>query len=340
MKRTTLLLILALIANVMFAQHRFVLQNGTSTVYSDINDAISNAANGDTLYIPGGTFNLSPTTIDKSLVWIGAGYHTDSTLATLPTIIYNSVNFNGSTDGSYFTGIHFNNTVSFGENGNDATDIIIERCLFQSGLTLRASDTDTVDINFFMRESIVLGIFYGNYTYNTSIENCMFNGRVDKFIFSDFTYCNFNGRDGSYQAVLRYMDECYFENCMFPNDWAASLGYITNCTFNTCLWHDNRTFPDYTNNGTGNIVSVNQSLIYTNVPTINSYSDQNDYHLITGSPGINASTDGTNIGIYGGPNPFKEGGLPFNPHIRSVNIPTSTTDGNLPVEISVGAQSN
>lgn len=75
-----------------------------------------------------------------------------------------------------------------------------------------------------------------------------------------------------------------------------------------------------------------------NAPTAE-FSYQYDFNLQIQSPGINAGTDGTDIGIYGGAFPWKEGSIPINPHIQTKTI-SSTTDpsGNLPVNIKVMTQ--
>jgi len=65
----------------------------------------------------------------------------------------------------------------------------------------------------------------------------------------------------------------------------------------------------------------------------------NDYHLKADSPGKNAGKDGTDIGIYGGSYPWKEGSLPFNPHYQKIQVaPKTDNQGNLNVNIMVKAQ--
>src|SRR6056297_1566225 len=98
------------------AQHSIVVQNGGASVYKTIDEAYENATNGDTIYLPGGSFNMP--LINKSLVWIGVGYHPDSTEATYYTRINNAVSFQGDCDNSVVTGIHFVLNVSVGSTGN------------------------------------------------------------------------------------------------------------------------------------------------------------------------------------------------------------------------------
>ncbi len=52
-------------------------------------------------------------------------------------------------------------------------------------------------------------------------------------------------------------------------------------------------------------------------------------------------SDGTDIGIYGSSQPYKEGAVPFNPHIYFKNIGgTTTPNGLLNINIKVKAQDN
>lgn len=92
------------------------------------------------------------------------------------------------------------------------------------------------------------------------------------------------------------------------------------------------------NVGSNNIPGQEQSTIFINQEgTLFNYA--HDYHLQTSCPGKNAGTDGTDIGIYGGIYPWKEGSIPFNPHFETIQIsPKTDANGNLNVNIKVEAQ--
>ena len=78
-------------------QYNFVVQNGNSESFKTIQEAYEAANAGDTIYLPGGSFNM-PSNIDKGLVWIGVGYHPDSTEATYFTRINNQTVLTGNCD--------------------------------------------------------------------------------------------------------------------------------------------------------------------------------------------------------------------------------------------------
>ncbi|MBK9793187.1 MAG: hypothetical protein IPP60_08805 [Sphingobacteriales bacterium] len=93
-----------------------------------------------------------------------------------------------------------------------------------------------------------------------------------------------------------------------------------------------------TNSFVNTIYNLSLSNDFVNVSNPN-FSSLFDYHLKSTSSGKNAGTDGTDIGIYGGAYPYKEGAVPPNPHISTKSIaPTSAANGTLPVNIKVLAQ--
>ncbi|MEN9441961.1 MAG: hypothetical protein RLZ33_2038, partial [Bacteroidota bacterium] len=77
--KTSLFFIFSFILLNGYSQQTFVRQNGTSNVYYSISEVFSTAQPGDTIYLPGGAFNISTLTIDKKLHIFGVGHHPDST---------------------------------------------------------------------------------------------------------------------------------------------------------------------------------------------------------------------------------------------------------------------
>ena len=115
MKRTILLPLL-LFALHSFAQRTFVRQNGTPSVYYQIDSVFLTAQNGDTIYLPGGAFQIGTLYIDKKLVIIGAGHYPDSTLATYATTLNGYITLkNGASLGS-ISGIYLTVDIVFGIN--------------------------------------------------------------------------------------------------------------------------------------------------------------------------------------------------------------------------------
>jgi len=108
-------------ATVSMAQQKFNVQNGTKTeFYNDLETAISKAASGDTIYLPGRVIHVqNDLVIDKKLAIIGAGCDVDSIGGLQTTEIIRSngfyaiINFHNGSDGSLLTGC-ITGSVQFG----------------------------------------------------------------------------------------------------------------------------------------------------------------------------------------------------------------------------------
>uniref|UniRef100_UPI003217F268 hypothetical protein n=1 Tax=uncultured Draconibacterium sp. TaxID=1573823 RepID=UPI003217F268 len=344
------LLFLSLFA---FAQKQFVVQgNGTTQTFDNINAAIEGASAGDTLYLPGGGFTISAN-VEKPLHWRGVGHYPDSTIATGHTQIINyTTTFTGNCDNSTFEGIYFQTNLNFGSNDNEATGIVIKRCRIGGTLLLRSiADISSVnpDLNCRVSESVL-----GHINANNGM-NCRFEQNLIFGNFYNFYQCYFSHNSiNTYQSSSRVIDNCH--NCQFINNvFAMSYGFYresSNCNFKNNLFVNNLIYNPATSSftGSGNITNVGYGNIYTSITgEVRHFAYENDYHLNTSATGIDEegnegvnivgkATDGTNMGIYGTNQPYKEGAVPYNPHIRSVDIDNEASNGELGVKITVGAQ--
>ncbi len=351
MKKITFLPLLFLCA-FAFGQKQFVVQNVTAQAFDNLSDAYDAAVAGDTIYLPGGGFT-APNPIEKILHWRGVGHYPDSTSATGYSLITNWLTFNGDCDGSTFEGIFFQSSLQFGSDDNEATGIIMKRCRVGSTLYLR-STTDisngNPDLGFQLTESVI-GAIDGRYGTNCSFEKNLLFGTINNFYRCRFNHNTFNTRDYN-NYVLRYCDNCQFINNVFAYNYG--LYYSSNCNFQNNLFVGALPYNPTTSNFTGsnNLTNITPSPFYitkTFSPNIYSFAYENNYHLdpsatgtnedgITGITIIGTATDGTNPGIYGTSMPYKEGAVPYNPHIRLVDIDNEAVNGNLGVKITVAAQ--
>lgn len=332
-----------------FAQKQIVVQNGTAQTFSDLNAAIAAASAGDTIYIPGGGFALSSTTIDKTLHWRGVGHYPDSTVATGFTNITSALNFTGNCDNSTFEGIYFTSSLVFGSTDNEATGIVMKHCRVQGNLSMRnntITSSGYPNLDFTLTESVVQNL-YANYGSNIRLEKNLVFGSLLYFY-----QCYFNHND--FCASTSYMlNGC--NNCQFVNNvFAYSQGQTAsaNCNFQNNIFQGGMFDNPVTSTHTfsGNIHSVTWQNIFTSITgTIYTFSYDNDYHLKTGTTGtaedgttgvtiFGTATDGTNAGIYGTTLPYKEGAVPYAPHIQTATVANEAVSGNLGVQIKVAAQ--
>jgi hypothetical protein len=85
----------------------------------------------------------------------------------------------------------------------------------------------------------------------------------------------------------------------------------------------------------GNYYSVARDSIFVN-QTGENFNYSHDYHLQ--KPEVYLGTDDTQVGLYGSMFPYKEGGIPSNPHFQEENIAPTSSGGQLNVQIKAAAQ--
>ncbi len=318
-----------------------VNHNGSSSFYTNIDTAIIKAANGDTIYLPGGVFTLN-TSISKELHIYGAGLHPDSAKTTTPTIIIGNINLERGASNGTLEGIYTQNAIYLGAYGHSDTtklnvkNYTISRC-YLAHITAYSFYNSTYGLSFYdksqyitIAESILTsGVYMLSSNKNFLISNCIISFYFSLYS-SEISNCIFTHNSTSISG-----DNVLIKNC---------IAYGNSGTPSNSVAYNNVN-PPYGNgyNGTlylqGNF-SANWSDIFVSVP-VGAREDyfKNDYHLKSNFAGKNYGTDGTDVGIYGGPFPWKEGNVPVNPHIYFKDIPQVTDNaGKLPVKIKVKAQ--
>lgn len=326
-----------LTANVLFAQSKITLSHlGLPTFYTSLTTALTAAANGDTLYLPGGTIQPSDITVNKSVHIVGAGHYTDSCAATgrteINTLRYLTGSGNSSLQGCSIGTLY----IGYASNQN-ITGLSVTRCIVDSFRL--GNDANSTINNIFLAENV----FTGQLSINSAYSGVTLNRN---FLYSSNTNGSGNGLLISNNIIFVYYQYAFdnFNNCNFENN-------IIVCTSNSfniylasqnCNYSNNLFIPTVSSWGSNTQQNslLNQTTANTFENAGNSgFSYNYNYHLKSSSPGVNYGTDGTDVGIYGTVSPYKEGAVPFNPHIRFKSISSETTpEGILNVTISVSAQ--
>lgn len=343
MKNIYFLFLFTAFAKNLNAQNLITLQHGsTATFYTDLQASITAAQDGDYIYIPGGTWGILNNAIDinKRLNVYGAGALTDSTIATGVSLIISTFRFNSGSSNSFVSGCKFSSSIIIGYDtcANYVDNISVGNNYCTSSLNCYSKSRNT-----YLKNNVFSGLLFSN-SQNFSILNNIILGSVQ------ITNNNSNTQQSYGSLINNYINSLSGNvgggtsapsNILIKNNYIFSSGNgnITNSNFfnnfsNINLLGSYSTTNTYINNQIATLSSI-----FINVPSASTYSPVNNYHIITTSPAHNAGDDGTDIGIYGGTNPWKEGLVPANPHIRFSNINSQTgTGGNLPVNIKVGAQ--
>lgn len=349
MNRTWLLSSIVLgafnIASPADAQRLIAVEDGAGSVtffpQDSLQAAIDLAQVGDVIYLPGGTFTCpgGQCTVDKPVSLIGTGFFPDSTAATGSTLIGSLLRLTDQASGSFFTGIRFGTTV-----GGVSTPVIrnvrFDRCEFVGSFGYPSSyniSSASSSVTFY--SCIFRSGFYMGYSRNTNLSHCIFDNGLNEVYDANIQNCILLTPS---IPVIQGCSGCFVESSIFLTNSSLSIiaagssawGHVRNSVFV-------RASPAFSNTTSTNLTTgvLTTNLFVSN--TNNSYEHTDDFHLVPGSPALTAGVGGSECGIYGGASPWKEGGVPFNPHIQEQSVGATTNpQGGLPVLIKVAAQGN
>lgn len=336
MKKLSLLFSLLFIAYGSFAQSKKVaLQHaGNTTLFIGNNglvDAVNAAVSGDTIYLPGGYWTA--TNIGKKLVIYGAGHYPDSTQVTEATHITGGFTFVAGSDSSFIQGCDINGDV----NVQSTSYVTLSRCIFNSSTITATSDyvsynenviRNVININnngdfVAIRNNFFTGVGY-SYAIMNVLQGALIENNIINHQSPNSGWPTFNNVNGS---LIR---NNIIMNPLYNGIFTGSNNLIQKNLFTVA--------PSYgTNSPQGNYESISATNLFVNYSSTNNFSYIEDYHLQ--SPATYLGTDNTQVGMYGGADPYKMASVPANPHIRENNTANQTdVNGNLNVNIKVGAQ--
>ncbi len=317
-----------------------VVHNGISTFFPNINAAIAAAYAKDTIYLPGGAILFTGgISLSKRLIIVGVGHYPDSTTATTTTRINTSINIFPGADSGSISGCYLE-SVAFGAHDQSAivNNFRIERCKINA-LTFTA-DYATIGNpqNTIIRENVIVSAVGGT-AFLTVFEKNIFYLDMGYNVMATFLnnifYVSSNFTTGASGSI--------FNNNIIITNSSATISLGTYNVYNNNLFCSTSTIMGFvtcgsTNTCTNNIYYQLAVNTFVNATTTN-FSYSNNYRLKSTSPGKNAGGDGTDVGIFGTPFPYKDGAVPFNPHISSQTIGTVLSPtGNLSIDIKVSAQ--
>jgi hypothetical protein len=350
MKNTLTILILSFLFTYIHAQQITVAlhHNNSATMFygnSAFSDANNAAVNGDTIYLPGSA-HYSGITVSKKLVIIGTGINPDSTTATGRSLIESDMYFAAGSDGSVLEGIYTGNNIHFNSNTR-INEVEIRRCYLSSIYIDGSFDTTHTCKREVIEQNVITGeivcdnsdyLIIRNNFIASRIRNINKNALIENNIFYYQVWGEYNGW---HQYTLYSVENSLIRNNIFMLPSAYSYCYIAGSNNDVM----NNIFPstgpacwssNYTNNYEGigtDTLFVGQTAVYS------SFDFSQNYHLK--SPSVFPGYANAGVGVYGGTIPFKEGSVPFNPHIMVKTIaPNTDNGGNLNINIKVKAQNN
>jgi len=299
--------------------------------------AYDSAQNGDTIYLSGGTFAM-PSSFNKGVQIFGAGHFPDSTKATQPTILQGAINLSQGADSLRVEGVYITEDISFANNVS-INQIGFNRCRF-SNVNINGTTNKSQNVSF--TECVVSGNFSLQNAERVLISNSIILGRILNGNELSITNNVFQFHYGGWYTTILFdqiLNSYIANNIVFYDyTWWIHSG----CTGSTFARNYFRVSSDMENTSSsfvGNKYSINMDTLFVNTPPNNSFSYSYNYSL--SNPSGNLGNDNSQVGIYGGMFPFKEGSVPVNPHVRLFKVSAKTdNDGMIDVEFEVSAQDN
>lgn len=317
--------------------------------FSDVQSAINASAVGDTLLIHGTPVSYGSITLNRRLCLIGAGSNLTNTTnnfkTTLSSITIDTISSFPQYNISGFSihGIEFSDFSWVGNNR--ANNVVISRCAINSLLSIKG--TNWVIKNCFTgnisttQTSASSNIIIANNIINGSI----FNGTSNTLFSPNVIATNniFTGAGPVNMFNVLLTNNIFFNgvptNTTGGNVFNKNLTYTTSSTLLVNL-------PPTGNTGTGNINNTIPNFINvpnpTNIfktPALANYN----FTFPTTAAGYNAGTDGTNLGITGGPYPWNGNNLDGRaqiPLMQELNIINSVINQGQPLNVDFKARKN
>ncbi len=324
------------------AQRTIAVQsNGNATFFTDWASAWEATQDGDTIYLPGGTFATGNIVIDRKVTIIGVGHDATQTHDGLFSHLNGSIFFVEGSDesllhGFQFTGLFFNTTFSVNQAVSNVT---ISRCRITASTRIGHTKPSLAQ-HILFEENVFGGTIHGRDAQQIQFVKNIFNERVYEFNgYAVFTNNIFSSTGGGIYAPLQQMHNVFVQNNIFRTTTYPLTNSENNLLKNNIIVANLTINPQTDlNTWVGNFFNQPLAEVFVNFSG-GAFNPEHDYHLLPTSVGVNAGTDGFDIGIYGTAVPYKEGAVPFNPQITFEQVSGQTYDeGNIEVQVNVSAQ--
>ncbi|MEX1238727.1 MAG: hypothetical protein WEB30_03390 [Cyclobacteriaceae bacterium] len=332
-----------------FSQTMYIANSNTGatggtnvfTGANSINVAITAAAAGDIIYVVPSSVLYTDPIIDKSVSLIGGGYNPDkpgssvSSMSSL-SINTNDVRISGLVMINYVThqGLLSNIMIDncrarrvIVPNANTVGNMIVQNCIIGENETNAPFFLQTASSNITLSNNI---IYHADGT-GAAIQG-LNGGTVENNVF--IAYAS-PGTATAFQDVTL----SNIQNNIFLGVAPVGLG-----TFSNNVQQNNLSFStsnDVFSTLNGN-TSVNNkeglSPLFANVLLGTSFSFSYDLTLQAGSPAIGAGVGGTDMGVFGGLNPYDIYGTSL-PIVRTITAPNTVSQGSN-MDVRVEAKGN
>ena len=339
--------------NILFAKIITVSNNPNSPgQYTRLDSAINAAVAGDIILVTGSAtdYNLTGSnggslTINKPITIYGQGYdpRNDQALATTIGVVH----LTAAGSGSILSGLSIG-TFYADDNTNNIT---ITRCKI-SGFGYNYGGNGGHGINgnnYNLRENIITGniVITPNHA-GIIIQNNIIAGTISSP--STNTNILITNNYFTYLPITALSNATVNNNIFYYKSGSATANAYVGASVGNCGFKDN-IYYNSTNanplgigvNGNSGSGNINGNPLFVNLDlTAVAVTRADNFNLQPSSPGVNAGTDGKNIGPEGGSLPiqYPYSGSPAIPQIQSMSILNPVIPPNGTLNVSFKASSN
>ncbi len=328
MKTLKITIFCTLISFLSFSQtvHTVDNRDQSGAQYTDLQTAINAASAGDIIQLHPSPNTYGSITIDKMLTIIGLGHNPANSNGEVATIL--NITFINNSASSEIKGLTFNSIncgLSTTSPNQDNMHIINNRI----NASITGASTDNLSDAW---------IIEGNYFTNTSTNVNSQSGTNDWQVKNNFVrgiIVNLNNTSIVTNNIFlsTASSDTFFSNCPSPmvnNNIFLATGTLTEIGLSnsSITFVSNITYSYFGAtidplSGSNNL--DNTDPMFENVP-FGSVTDfyNNNFNLTSVSPGVNAGSDGTDIGLFGNNFVFDPNGRPnLTPYPESITITNS-----------------
>lgn len=326
-KTLKITLLLCLFAYMAIAQTVHTVDNRSQSgaLFTDLQDAIDAATAGDIIQIHPSATTYGNAAIGKRLNVVALGHDPITNDQGLTAIISNIL-FSGTAANSEIRGLTINAIVLSG-TANNLDDIHIIHNRINSAISISPpnglGDGWVVEGNYFTTPNTgIITNADGWLIKNNFMMGGVSNLNVTNLVTNNIFFSTSNAAIDN--IFLNCVSTIISNNIFVTNGNMTEFGTpgSTNLDFRNNLTYSyvGNTIVDLP--GTNNLNNTNPMFVIAPSAEEDDFYN-NDYHLATGSPGINYGTEGTNIGIFGNNFLFDPQGRP-----DLMPFPTSITINN------------
>lgn len=330
----------------------FIVLNSNATVrtvsnnpdipaqYNNLQTAIDASSAGDTILVAGSATSYGNITIRVKLILYGAGYNNPYGYNSYINTLYLArQNASIGASGTKIIGFYINNDTylqgSFSGgavNEKKMEKVVIERCRVKN---IAMNQNDVIYANDTIRNCLIqsssttfYAATYNNIIFHNNIfdasamgQNYWAEANLSSVFLRNNIILNYGSNFFS-SGAYRLLNMVVENNIFYSAEPQGCYG----CTFNNNITYNNsnNVIPGPDNSGSGNLIGIDPQ--FTNYPfSGGAFNYSYNFTLKSTSPGIDAGTDNSDIGMTGGLLPYAPGLNPPIPQMLELKFPDNAS---------------